>query len=151
MANKLLDTNLHRSPRPPKKRRNCIRDPSTQDFQSRLEIISKYYNITTQIKSAMNKLMETNSFQYGSVKQNLALLVDYCNRNFGENFIKLAIGASYDIKDPICWRYSNNGKKTWVVEELKQFDMNGTVDIKLAKSGNIKASSIFVKRRVVRL
>jgi len=105
-----------------------------------LKCIFANYNPSTEIKTALSKLKENNKFKHADVRSNINMLVDYLNQNYGPGFIKSAIGGSYSISDPICFRFEKRGKMIWLAQELRNMKLNGLIIIWLDSNRNISIS-----------
>ena len=108
-------------------------DYKTDDEKMKiLEEIEKSFNFSKFLKEDLKQIKEEGKFGDDHVRSNLRHLFKFCkskNMNLEECF-----GKSYEIKDPITWRFTVGNKHHWVAEEILKTFENGTVSIENLKN-----------------
>jgi len=92
-----------------------------------LEEIQKSYNFSKLIKEDLKKIKDEGQFNDSRVRQNLPILFKFCKTKNVE--LEECFGKSYNITNPIGWRFKSGNKHHWVAEEIQKTFKNGKVSI----------------------
>ena len=93
-----------------------------------LKEIEKYYNLSKLIKEDLKQIGNEGKFNDYNVRRNLPILFDFCKSKSSE-FLEECFGKSYQIQNPITWRFQKENKLHWVAEEIQKYFKNGKVFI----------------------
>lgn len=92
-----------------------------------LEKMNETYNFSTLMKKDLRQIQNENRFNYSYVRANLEILFKFCRSK--KMNLENVFGKSYEIDEPISWRYKNGKDFHWVAEEIQKMFKNGKVDI----------------------
>ena len=93
-----------------------------------LKQIEKSYNFSKLIKDDLKKIKDKGQFNDSDIRANLSILFKFCKSKNIE-FLEECFGKSYEIKNPISWRFKSGYKHHWVAEEIKKTFKTGKVSI----------------------
>ena len=113
-----------------------LRRASSQTEDEKLELveeIEKNYNFSKLIKEDFKKIKDRGQFNDSSIRRNLPILFKYCKSKNVE-FLEECFGKSYEIRNPLGWRFKTGNKHYWVAEEIQKTFTNGKVSME--NSGN---------------
>jgi len=111
--------------------RRAICQMEDEIFHEKLELleqIQKSYNFSKFIKEDLKKIKDKGEFNNPYVRRNLPILLKFCKSKNVE-FLEECFGKSYEIKNPISWRFKSGYKHHWVAEEIKKTFKTGKVSI----------------------
>jgi len=112
--------------------------------EEKLEILDQIetnYNLAKVIKEDLKQIQDQGKFGDYNVRKNLPVLFKFCKRK-SSSFLEEVFGKSYDLNEPITWRFTKNGKFKWVAEEVQKRFQNGKVSIENDQD-NIKVQFVF--------
>jgi hypothetical protein len=97
-----------------------------------IRLIDSSYQMAKIIKNDFKRIREDGEFNY--VRKNLEILFNYCSSK-SPDFLETVFGKSYNIKDPLSWRYKSGQNTHWFVEFMSKENMDkGRWKVK--KNGN---------------
>ena len=108
------------------------KDTTEDEKMKILEEIEKSFNFSKLLKEDLKQIRDEGKFGTDRIRSNLRDLFKFCkSKNVS---LEKCFGKSYEIKDPITWRYKIGNKHQWVAEKiLKDFE-NGPVSIQNSKN-----------------
>ena len=106
--------------------KNTITDEEKLEI---LDQIGTNYNLAKVIKEDLKQIQDRGKFGDSDVRKNLPVLFKFCKRK-SSSFLEEVFGKSYDINEPMTWRFTKTGKFKWVAEEIQKRYKNGTITIK---------------------
>ena len=81
-----------------------------------LEEIRRNYNFSKILKEDLKQIKDQGEFDNDKIRSNLPTLSNFWkSRNLEECF-----GKSYNIGNPIAWRFKSGNKYHWVAEEIQK-------------------------------
>jgi len=92
-----------------------------------LEEIKNNYNFSKLVKEDFKEIKDQGQFINSNVLQNLPILYKFCKSKNVE--LEECFGKSYNITNPIGWRFETRNKHHWVVEEIQKTFETGKVSI----------------------
>jgi len=95
-----------------------------------LEDIDRYYNFSKVLKQDLRQIVREGQFNNPHVQRNLPDVFSYCKSKSSEFFAE-CFGKSYEIRNPITWRFPKRNKLCWVADELLSRHQTGKYRIRI--------------------
>lgn len=92
-------------------------DESKAEKLQVLKTIDKFYSLSKVIQSDLEQIRSDRIFNNTIVRQNLAVLVDFC-RIKGTDYLFKIFGKSYSIKSALGWRFKKQYHFKWIAQEM---------------------------------
>ena len=104
---------------------------SKSEKLSILAHIDKFYNLAKVVKDDFRQVGDLDKLKEKLVRENLKTLLEFCQKTKSPHFLQHVLGQSYQIDEPISWRYQNGNQFEPIVDSLaKKGFATGQISIK---------------------